>query len=77
MRTGGDLGCLGAVNLELTAASGTTRAGLGERLAVALDAPVTVSVTVSGVPHGTVRFITDEGQTQQVILPATGGGTYP
>ena len=65
-----------AVNLELMVASGSTRAGLGERLAVAADAPVTVSVTVSGVPNGTVRFITDEGQTQQVVLPATGAGTY-
>ncbi len=64
------------VSLELAASSGTTGAGLGERLAVAADAPVTITVTISGVPNGVVRFITDEGQTQQIILPATGQGTY-
>jgi len=65
-----------AVSLELTASSGPTRAGLGERLVVARDARVTITATVSGVPNGIVRFITDEGQTQQIILPATGQGTY-
>jgi len=64
------------VSLELTASSGTSQAGLGERLAVAGDAPVAITATVSGVPDGIVRFITDEGQTQQVILPASGQGTY-
>jgi hypothetical protein len=64
------------VSLELTASSGTSQAGLGERLAVAGDAPVAITATVSGVPGGIVRFITDEGQTQQVILPARGQGTY-
>jgi hypothetical protein len=64
------------VSLVVTASSGPAHAGLGERLSVAPDAPVTITVTVSGVPNGTVRFITDEGQTQQVILPVTGQGRF-
>lgn len=38
--------------------------------------PVTVSINVSGVPNGVIRIITDEGQTQQVTLPACGQGTH-
>ena len=38
--------------------------------------PVTITATVSGVPNGIVRFVTDEGQTEQIILPATGQGIY-
>ena len=64
------------VSLEVTASSGPAHAGLGERLAVAPDAPVTITATVCGVPNGIVRFITDEGQTQQVILPVTGQGRF-
>jgi hypothetical protein len=55
--------------------SGGKSAGIGERLDVAPDAPVTVTANIGGVPNGVVRFITDEGQTQQVTLPASGQGT--
>ncbi|WP_216363233.1 hypothetical protein, partial [Arthrobacter sp. Hiyo1] len=48
---------------------------VGERLNVAAGAPVTVTAKIAGVPNGVVRFITDEGQTQQVTLPASGQGT--
>jgi hypothetical protein len=63
------------VSVELTASSGLRRAGIGERLEVAPAAPLTVTASVSGVPGGVIRFITDEGQTQQVVLPASGTGT--
>jgi hypothetical protein len=57
------------VSVGHTASSGTLRATFGERLAVAGDVPVTITATVFGVPNGTVRFITDEGQSQQIVLP--------
>lgn len=50
-------------------------AGIGERLEVGATTPVTVTATVSGVPNGVVRFITDEGQIQQISLPASGQGS--
>ncbi|PYC78145.1 phosphoesterase [Streptomyces tateyamensis] len=64
-----------AVQLEFTATGRGRRAGIGERLAVPADAPVDVVLTVSGVPNGTVRLITDEGQLHQESLPAAGTGT--
>jgi len=42
---------------------------------VPADAPVDVRLTVAGVPGGTVRFLTDQGQLHQESLPATGSGT--
>ncbi|MGY3568251.1 hypothetical protein ACVWWH_003995 [Sinomonas sp. RB5] len=63
------------ITLDLTVKSGGKTAGIGERLDVPQDAPVTVTANVGGVPNGVVRFITDEGQTQQVTLPASGQGT--
>ena len=63
------------VKVAFTATSGGRSAGIGERLAAAPDAAVTITATISGVPNGVVRFITDEGQTQQITLPASGSGT--
>lgn len=63
------------VTMEFSVASGAVSAGIGDRLTVAVDAPVTVTATVSGVPNGVVRFLTDEGQMQQIVLPASGAGT--
>jgi hypothetical protein len=63
------------IEMNLSAKSGGQSAGIGERLPVGTDTPVTISATVSGVPNGVVRFITDEGQTQQITLPASGQGT--
>jgi hypothetical protein len=51
------------------------RAGIGERLDVAPGDRVAVSLEVRGVPNGTVRLITDEGQVLQRTLPAGGAGT--
>ncbi|MFB9236944.1 CehA/McbA family metallohydrolase [Plantactinospora siamensis] len=65
-----------AVDLTLTAAAGTRRAGIGDRLEVAEDAAVTVTLTVSGAPGCTVRLITDQGQRTQTTLPADGPGTF-
>lgn len=47
-------------------------AGIGDRLPVSPDAPVTVRLTVSGVPGALVRLITDEGQLHAEPLPASG-----
>lgn len=63
-----------SVGLSVTARGGRDHAGIGERLRVAADTRVTVTAEVSGVPHGTVRFISDEGQINQVSLPASGTG---
>jgi hypothetical protein len=64
-----------AVDLTFTASGGNSTAGIGERLPVRTDTPVTVTLEVSGVPNGTVRFLTDEGQLHQESLPAGGSGT--
>lgn len=64
-----------AVELDLTATGGGRQAGIGEELTVPADAPVDVRLAVSGVPGGTVRLITDEGQMHQESLPAGGSGT--
>ncbi len=63
-----------AVQLDFTATGHGRQAGIGERLTVPADAPVDVRLDVSGVPGGTVRFLTDEGQLHQESLPATGSG---
>ncbi|MGW1081666.1 CehA/McbA family metallohydrolase [Kitasatospora sp. NPDC002522] len=64
-----------SVQLELTATGHGRQVGIGEELSVPADAPVDVRLTVSGVPGGTVRLITDEGQMHQESLPADGTGT--
>lgn len=64
------------ISLDFSVSEGGRKAGVGERLDVKDDAPVTVSFDVTGVPNGTLRIVTDEGQTQQVTLPASGQGTH-
>ncbi|WP_069464166.1 CehA/McbA family metallohydrolase [Actinacidiphila rubida] len=64
-----------AVQLTFTATGGGRQAGIGEELTLPADAPLDVRLDVSGVPNGTVRFITDEGQMHQESLPASGTGT--
>lgn len=64
-----------AVTLAFTAAGGGRQAGIAEALGLRADAPVDVRLEVSGVPNGTVRFITDEGQMHQESLDASGSGT--
>jgi hypothetical protein len=62
------------VSLTFGAAAEGRAAGIGGRLAVAPDAAVTVTLTVGGVPNGTVRIVTDQGQVLQRSLPAGGSG---
>ena len=50
-----------AVTVTLSATGPGGTAGIGERLPVAPDEPVTVRLDVSGVAGGTVRLVTDRG----------------
>ena len=63
------------VGLAFTVTGGGRQAGIGQTLTAPADAPVDVRLDVTGVPDGTVRFITDEGQMHQESLPASGSGT--
>ncbi len=57
-------------------AEGGERAGIGERLAVAADTPVTVRLEVSGAPRCSVRLLTDQGVLfTGGPLPVSGTGT--
>ncbi|MDX6354097.1 MAG: hypothetical protein QOF98_1000 [Streptomyces sp.] len=62
------------VQLSLTATgSQGEHAGIGERLAVAPDAPVNVRLKVSGVPAtALLRLLSDEGPMLAAVLPASG-----
>ncbi|MFC5202067.1 CehA/McbA family metallohydrolase [Streptomyces kaempferi] len=64
-----------AVQLTFTVSGDARQAGIGETLKVSADAPVDVRLDVKGVPNGTVRFITDEGQMHQESVGASGEGT--
>ncbi|MFF4866486.1 CehA/McbA family metallohydrolase [Streptomyces sp. NPDC001231] len=64
-----------SVELAFTATGGGRQAGIGEKLTVPAEAPVDIRLDVRGVPHGTVRFLTDEGQMHQESVGASGTGT--
>ncbi len=64
-----------AVSLAFTVSGSGRQAGIGETLTTPADAPVDVRLEAGGVPNGTVRFVTDEGQMHQESLPASGTGT--
>ncbi|MTD54211.1 phosphoesterase [Amycolatopsis sp. RM579] len=67
-----------SAGVELTFAATGPRgrlAGIGDRLNVADGDKIAVRLDVKGVPNGTVRFITDEGQILQTSLPASGTGS--
>ncbi|WP_405871809.1 MULTISPECIES: CehA/McbA family metallohydrolase [unclassified Streptomyces] len=66
-----------SVSLSLTATGDQgLRAGIGERLEVDGDDPVTVRVEASGAPRCTVRLVTDQGVLfTGDPLPVTGSGT--
>jgi hypothetical protein len=64
-----------SVQLSFGVSGHGRQAGIGGTLSVPEDAPVDVRLEVSGVPDGTVRFITDEGQMHQESLDAAGTGT--
>lgn len=65
------------VTLKFTATGGRGKqAGIGERLHVEQDAPVTVRLDVTGAPGCTIRFVTDQGVLfTGPALPASGAGT--
>ncbi|MGA8113579.1 MAG: CehA/McbA family metallohydrolase, partial [Actinocatenispora sp.] len=59
-----------AVDVALTAEGPDgRRVGIGDRLDAAPDDPVTVRLDVRGVPSGTVRLLTDEGESLRYPLP--------
>ncbi|MFI6206973.1 CehA/McbA family metallohydrolase [Streptomyces sp. NPDC051041] len=64
------------VTLAFTASGGRGRhAGVGERLEVDRDDPVTVRLEVSGAPRCTVRLVTDQGVLYTSSpLPVAGSG---
>ncbi|MET7359232.1 CehA/McbA family metallohydrolase [Streptomyces sp. NPDC005562] len=66
-----------SVELAFSAAGGRGHhAGIGERLDVDREAPVTVRLTVKGAPGCTARFVTDQGVLYtSPPLPDSGTGT--
>ncbi|MDQ0991474.1 CehA/McbA family metallohydrolase [Streptomyces sp. V3I7] len=64
------------VTMAFTATGGRGQlAGIGERLEMDADTPVTVRLEVSGAPRCTVRLVTDEGVLlTSDPLPVTGSG---
>lgn len=66
-----------AVSLSFTASGPRgEHAGIGERLRVAEDAPVTVRLEVTGAPRCTARFVTDEGLLfTSDVIPVSGAAT--
>ncbi|MPY51144.1 CehA/McbA family metallohydrolase [Streptomyces acidicola] len=65
------------LSLSFTAVGGRgEHAGIGERLDVDRDDPVTVRLEVTGAPRCTVRFVTDQGVLHtSEPLPVSGSGT--
>ncbi|MEL3945523.1 CehA/McbA family metallohydrolase [Streptomyces sp. LNU-CPARS28] len=66
-----------AIELTFGASGGKGRhAGIGERLRVDADDPVTVRLDVKGVPGCTIRFITDQGVLfTSPVIPESGTGS--
>ncbi|MGW0630674.1 CehA/McbA family metallohydrolase [Streptomyces sp. NPDC002758] len=64
------------ISLTFTATGGRARqAGIGERLDVDADTPVTIRLEASGAPRCTVNFVTDQGVLKTSgPLPVTGSG---
>jgi hypothetical protein len=67
-----------AVGLDFTLSDGSGQAGIGGRLPVDTGTPVTATVTVTGVPGTTVRFLNQNGPqwTQQVDASGTATATW-
>ncbi|MDI3409338.1 CehA/McbA family metallohydrolase [Streptomyces cavernicola] len=66
-----------AVSVEFSATGGRgLRAGIGERLPVDRDAPVSVRVAVTGAPGCAIRLVTDQGVLfTGPALPESGAGS--
>ncbi|MFD9488650.1 CehA/McbA family metallohydrolase [Streptomyces sp. NPDC059991] len=64
-----------AVSLAFTVSGGRGgHAGIGGRLRVAPEEPVTVRLDVTGAPGCTAAFVTDQGTLFSAALPASGAG---
>ncbi|MFD4546056.1 CehA/McbA family metallohydrolase [Streptomyces sp. NPDC058467] len=65
------------VSLTFTASGAKgEHAGIGERLHVDKDTPVTIRLEATGAPRCTIRFVTDEGVLfTSAPLPVSGSGT--
>ena len=63
-----------SVHVDFTVTGGGKQAGIGQTLTLPTQAPVDVRLEAHGVPNGTVRLITDEGQMFQQSLDANGDG---
>ncbi|WP_405972535.1 CehA/McbA family metallohydrolase [Streptomyces sp. NBC_00988] len=65
------------LSLTFTATGGRAQhAGIGERLRVDADTPVTLRLEATGAPRCTVRFVTDQGVLfTSDPLPVSGAGT--
>ncbi|WP_299537875.1 CehA/McbA family metallohydrolase [uncultured Streptomyces sp.] len=62
-----------AITVEFAATGGRgLRAGIGERLRVDADTPVTVRLGVTGAPGRTAHFVTDQGTLFSSVLPDSG-----
>lgn len=65
-----------AVTLSFSAVGGRGHhAGIGERLHVDSEDPVTVRLEVTGAPACTARIVTDQGVLHTAPVPASGAGT--
>ncbi|MFE7569951.1 CehA/McbA family metallohydrolase [Streptomyces sp. NPDC057539] len=65
-----------SISLAFGAAGGRGgHAGIGDRLRVRDDEPVTVRLEVTGAPGCTTHFVTDQGTLHTTTLPASGAGT--
>ncbi|WP_328538214.1 CehA/McbA family metallohydrolase [Streptomyces sp. NBC_00344] len=64
-----------AVSLGFGVSGGRAQhAGIGERLRVDADTPVTVRLEVAGAPGCTAQFVTDQGTLYTSALPGSGSG---
>lgn len=63
------------VQLDFTVSGPGGTAQIGDTYRAAADAQFTVTAKIAGVPNGTVRILTDQGQMLMTVLPASGAGT--
>jgi hypothetical protein len=64
-----------AVQLTMTATDGHRTVGIGDTLHTGSGTPVTVEVTVGGVPGTSIRFLTQLGPQFAATVPASGTAT--
>lgn len=64
-----------AIDLSLVLQHRGRQIGIGDRLRGRPTEPLTAHLSVSGVPGGTLRLLTDQGQMVQSALPSSGTGS--